>query len=217
MDYLIMRSLNKMVGNIEGHSTDELYTPKILVEAIKPFFEEWLNNWKSSFEPTIWLPFDTEKSEFYFFFKQYKVNVVYSHISLENGDFFERVKTQKADLVISNPPFTRKLDVFKALNDRHFTWVMLCNLECLNYQEVGKYFVEHPISLIIPDKKVSFDGRTSAFNTSYFCSYNFLKECGFSDNMKFIHLENNNSNKFFVPSRMYEDIDLKEFLDESKN
>lgn len=206
-----------MVGSTSKHSTDELYTPKILVEAIKPFFEEWLKKWTLPFPPTIWLPFDTKKSEFYYFFKQYDVNVVCSHISMKNGDFFERVKTEKADLVVSNPPFSLKLPIFKALNDRHFTWAMLCNLECLNYQEIGAYFVDHPISLIIPDKKVSFDGRTSAFNTSYFCSGNFLKECGFTENLKFVHLDNNNANKNFIPSRLYEDIELKEFLDESNN
>ena len=50
-----------------------------------------------------------------------------------------------------------------------------------------------------PDKKVSFNGRTSSFNTSYFCWY-FLP-MGYM----MCHLENNNSGKHYVPSRMYED------------
>lgn len=77
------------------------------------------------------------------------------------------------------------------------------NLESLNYQVMGNYFADYPISLIIPDKKISFDGNCSSFNTSYFCSPNFLTDdC--NPTVRFVHCEHNNQGKYFVPSRMYE-------------
>ena len=47
------------------------------------------------------------------------------------------------------------------------------------------------------NKKVSFDGKMPSFNTSYFCN-KMLPE-----KLKFVHLEHNNTNKRFVPSRMH--------------
>ncbi len=152
---------------------DELYTPKILVEAIKPFFEDWLKKFNGV--PTVWCPFDLEKSEFVFLFKEYekqcRIKLVYSHITDPDGkgDFFERIKYQDFDVAISNPPFTRKIDVFKLLNEKGKSWAMISNTMALNYQEIGDYFADNPVGLIIPDKKVSFDGGGSSFNSSFFC------------------------------------------------
>lgn len=82
---------------------------------------------------------------------------------------------------------------------------MLMNLECLNYQVVGEFFLSHPLQLLIVDKKVSFDGKTSSFNTSFFCN-DFLPQ-----QLLFHHLEHNNTGGKFVGSRMIVDEDyLKE-------
>lgn len=184
---------------------DELYTPKILVEAIKPFFEDWLAKFNGV--PTVWCPFDLEKSEFVFLFKEYekqgRIKLVYSHITDPDGkgDFFERIQSQEFDIAVSNPPFTRKLDVFKLLNEKGKTWVMVTNTEALNYQEIGNYFADNPVGLIIPDKKVSFNGGATSFNSSFFCSESFYT------GVTFVHIDNNNTRKYFVPSRMIEELD----------
>ena len=81
---------------------------------------------------------------------------------------------------------------------------MLLPLPMLNYQEIGNFFIDKNLELLIVDKKVSFDGNTSSFNSSYFCS-NVLPK-----SLIFHGLEHNNSNKFYTPSRMYNDmIDFK--------
>ena len=74
---------------------------------------------------------------------------------------------------------------------------MLLNLECLNYQEVGSFFLDKNLELLIVDKKVSFDGNTASFNTSYFCNKMLPQK------LIFKHLEHNNSGKNYIPSRMY--------------
>ena len=204
--------MSTSIRNAMKRDNDELYTPKILVDVIMPFVENYVNkyyaNWSLG-KPTfrIWCPFDKENSEFVIALKEkFKkgVEIIHSHISEPNGDFFEKIETiGHIDLVLSNPPFSRKLDIIKTLNNYNITWCLCMNLESLNYQIMGNYFADHPISLIIPDKKISFDGHCSSFNTSYFCSPDFLAD-DYNPTVKFVHCEHNNQGKYFVPSRMYD-------------
>ena len=122
--------------------------------------------------------------------------VIYSHIWY-GQDFFEYEPSEHYDCIVSNPPFTRKLEVFERLYKLGKPFAMVCGLPILNYQEVGEFFLNKELQLLIVDKKVSFDGKTPSFNTSYFCN-KMLPE-----KLRFVHLEHNNTNKNFVPSRMY--------------
>ena len=183
---------HSIAGAFKKNRNDEMYTPKILVDMLKPYFEQWLGNKKC----IVWCPFDTEESEYVHFFKGYNnVEVVFSHIDA-GQDFFE-YEPEQWDIAISNIPFSRKLDIFKRLNELRKPWVMLCNIMCLNYQEIGHYFADHPVQMLIPDKRVSFDGNPSSFCSGYFCK-DFL-----SSDLMFCHVENNNAGRFHVPSRMY--------------
>lgn len=198
----------------KANKNDELYTPKILVECLKPYFESWMsrNNktgmyvLQKGFGPkeiemppsefTVWCPMDKEKSEYVFFFRELGCKVIYSHIDF-GQNFFEYEPDESYDIIVSNPPFSRKLDVFKRCNELGKPWVMLTNLMCLNYMEVGNYFADNPVQMIIPDKRVSFDGNPSSFCSGYFCK-DFL-----INDLEFCHLLNCNSGKDFIPSRMY--------------
>lgn len=82
---------------------DEYYTPKILVDAIVPFIPK---------DAKVWCPFDTQDSEFVIAFQQTH-SVVFSHIWL-GQDFFE-YQPESFDVIVSNPPFTRKLEVLSRL------------------------------------------------------------------------------------------------------
>lgn len=190
----------RAIANIVKRDNDELFTPKILVDVIKPFLVKWHDSFvrQKNCEPLIWCPFDKENSEFCWLLRDLNYNFTYSHID-DGDDFFDLVKEKKADLVLSNPPFSKKLEIFKELNNRSLTWCLVMNLECLNYQVIGNYFADNPIGLIVPDKKISFNGHCSAFNTSFFCSPDF------HDGLQFVHCEHNNQGKFFVPSRMLND------------
>ena len=168
---------------------DEYYTPKILVESILPYI---------LLGKIVWCPFDTENSEFVLAFKARGNKVVYSHIR-DGLDFFE-YEPEYYDYIVSNPPFTRKLDVLKRLYALNKPFAMLLPLPMLNYQEIGNFFVGKKVELLIVDKKVSFDGNTSSFNSSFFCKDILPRE------LIFCSLAHNNSNKFYVASRMHTDI-----------
>lgn len=177
-----MNCLNKSMNN----KNDERYTPSILVQPIIKYLKPM---------STIWCPFDTETSEFVLLFKESGFNVIYSHICL-NQDFFNYEPNENYDYIISNPPFTKKLEVLDKLYKLKKPFAMLLNIECLNYQNVGEFFLNKDLQLLIVDKKVSFDGNTSSFNSSYFC-YNLLPK-----DIIFEHLEHNNTKEKFKKSRM---------------
>jgi len=165
---------------------DEYYTPKILVLPIIKYVKK---------NSIVWCPFDTENSEFVIELKNAGHKVIYSHIWL-GQDFFEYEPDEHYDYIISNPPFTRKLEVLERLYKLDKPFAIILGLPILNYQQIGNFFLDKDLQLLIVDKKVSFDGNTASFNNSYFC-----KDILPNDIM-FEHLENNNSNKHFVGSRM---------------
>ena len=177
-----MKSLNKSMKN----KNDERYTPPILVKPILKYIKP---------NSIIWCPFDTKDSEFVIQLKQAGHRVIYSHIDL-GQDFFEYEPKENYDYIISNPPFSKKLDILDRLYKLDKPFAMLMNIECLNYQVVGNFFLDKPLQLLIVDKKVSFDGNTASFNTSYFCNKILPKD------LIFTHLENNNTGTNFKGSRM---------------
>jgi len=172
---------------------DEYYTPSILVEAIVPYLKMRFT------DATIWCPFDTKNSEFVLCLREAGFNVVHSH--LWTGEDFFKYEPKHYDAIISNPPFTLKREVFRRLFDLKKPFAMLMGLPILNYQDVGNFFFGYQekgqnLQLLVFDKKVSFDGNTSSFNTSFFCSGILQRD------LMFHHLPHNNSRKHYVASRM---------------
>lgn len=179
-----MKSINKSMNN----KNDERYTPPILVKPILNYIKP---------KSVIWCPFDTKDSEFVILLKKAGHKVIYSHINL-GQDFFKYEPNEKYDYIISNPPFSKKIEVLDRLYKLNKPFAMLMNIECLNYQVVGEFFLNKSLQLLIVDKKVSFDGNTVSFNTSYFCKDILPKD------LMFYHLENNNTGTNFIGSRMKE-------------
>lgn len=206
---------HSIAGAFKPNRNDNLCTPKILVECLKPYFQEWERSKYvrphrvfSPNRPTIWCPFDKETSEYVYFFRELGCGVICSHID-DDQDFLgvesddpvkcvtPYVPSGDYDIIISNPPFSRKLDVFKRCNELCKPWVMLTNVMSLNYMEIGNYFADNPIQMLIPDKRVSFDGNPSSFCSGYVC-----KDFLIDRDLEFCHLPHCNSGKDFVPSRM---------------
>ena len=167
---------------------DEYYTPSILVNMIVPYLRKWEIEFvnKNGYRPLIWLPFDTEESQYYKILKKEGFQVVRSHLN-DDKDFFH-YQPEQFDIIVSNPPFSRKLETMERIVfDLKRPFVLLMNMMCINYQNIGNFFqfVGKDIQFIIPDKKVSFDGNTSSFCSGYVC-YDFI------DHTEFTHLPHNN-------------------------
>ena len=181
-----MKLMSNWLSVNKFNEKDEYYTPPILVKPILKYIKS---------NSTIWCPFDTEDSEFVLILKEAGHKVIYSHIYY-GQDFFKYEPKEDYDYIISNPPFTKKLEVFKRLYKLNKPFAMICGLPILNYQEIGEFFLDKDLQLLIVDKKVSFDGNTASFNNSYFC-YKMLPK-----DIIFEHLENNNTKNNYISSRM---------------
>jgi len=165
---------------------DELYTPKYIIEPILQYIKP---------NSTIWCPFDTETSEFVSTFREAGHKVIFSHI-IHNQDFLTYNPDIEYDYIISNPPFTIKLKVLQKLYTLNKPFAVILGLPILNYQEIGNFFLDKELQLLIFDKKVSFNGSTASFNNSYFC-HKFLPK-----DLMFYHLEHNNTGKNYKSSNM---------------
>ena len=186
--------MSKWLSTGKFEKKDEYYTPPILACAIVPYVKR---DWR------VWCPFDTSKSEFVKCLREAGISVVHSHI-WEGKDFFTYLPEGGFDAVVSNPPFTRKLDVFKRLYELGKPFAMVMGLPILNYQEVGEFFLDKELQLLIVDKKVSFDGKTASFNNSFFCHKMLPRD------LMFAHLPHNNSGSKFEGSKMLEDLPIDE-------
>jgi|694.fasta_scaffold17189_5 hypothetical protein len=174
---------------LETNKKDEMYTPAILVEPITQYIQH----------KTVWCPFDTANSEFVLALQKNNT-VIHTHIK-DGYDFF-KYEPEHYDVIVSNPPFSKKLDVLNRLQQLGKPYAMLFPTTMLNYQCIANFFVGNAPEMLIPDKKVSFNGKTSSFSCSYYCK-NVLP---FSLRMQ--PLAHNNTNRKYVPSRMHEDMGL---------
>ena len=150
-----------------GGKNDEMYTPKYAVlpvlEYIKP---EWV----------VWCPFDTKDSEFV---KQISKTNKVIHTHIFNGENFYNFEPKEHwDVIISNPPFTKKRQIFERalsfgkpiallmtnawLNDKYSKWVF--------------YEADRNMELLMFDKRTHFidaSGKVekkTTFSSSYYCS-----------------------------------------------
>lgn len=177
---------------------DEYYTPRILAETIVEFVPK---------DKVVWCPFDTDNSEIVVALRNNGNEVIATHI-VDGYDFFE-YEPEEYDYIVSNPPFTKKLEVLKRLYDIDKPFAMILGLPILNYHEIGDFFLDNPLQLLIVNKKISFDGNTSSFNNSWFCHKMLPKD------LMFVNVEHTNARKNYEPSTMEIDRDrIKEVLED---
>lgn len=187
---------HSIAGAFSPKYRDELFTPKILVDPLEEYIQAFANTYKDStgYDIKVWLPFDTEDSEYSYLMRYMGIKYEASHI-WEGKDFFV-YEPREWDIAISNPPFSVKLPVFKRLKSLGKPFAMLMNLMAVNYMEIGSFFADNPIQILGFDKRVSFDGNPSSFASGYICDRFLPSDCIFK------HLPHCNSGKDFVPSRM---------------
>ncbi len=149
---------------------DECYTYRYAVEPLLEFLEPFRDK-------IIWCPFDTEESEFVKVFKENGYEVVYSHI--DYGQDFYTYEPEKWDLLISNPPFTNKTQIFERVISFNKPFALLMNITYLNDAVAAKTFKNIKLQILSFDKRMEFKNQVKTkkinFMSAYFCS-DFLPE-----------------------------------------
>lgn len=189
---------NSISAAFTKNKTDELYTPKILVEPIIKYFMFWRNTFitKNEREPIVLMPFDKNSSEFVMAFLNLECYVKFGHIDT-GQDFFD-YNYGDYDIVISNPPFSLKKKIYEKLFELKKPFALVANIMQLNYEEIGRLFADNPIQILSFDRRISFNGNPSSFMSGYICK-DFLPK-----DLIFEKLEHNNTKDKFIGSRMYE-------------
>jgi hypothetical protein len=184
------------------HKTDNLYTPRILIDGAFPHLSQRLEaiRYNKHRKPIVLSPFDTADSEFVKKFYEEGYEVKYGHIS--TGEDFFTYDYGNWDACISNPPFSKKLEVFKRLNSFRRPWAMIMNVMALNYESMIRYFADNPVEILFFDRRVSFDGNPSSFGSCFVCNDMLMND------IEFEKLPHNNVGKNFVPSSMYSKEEL---------
>lgn len=143
---------------------DEIYTPFYAVEPLLEFLPK---------NKTIWCPFDEKWSAFNQCLSEYGHNVVISN--LRGGQDFFSYEPPVWDILISNPPFSKKNDVLKRAYDLNKPFALL--LPCNSIQGKERYRIfKNEIQMLCFDTRVDYHTNNmqsttkgTPFGSAYFC------------------------------------------------
>lgn len=159
---------NEFLFTSQGKN-DECYTHRYGVEPLLEFLPRFKDK-------IIWCPFDDEESEFVKCFKENGYRVVDSHI--KTGQNFYFYEPEEWDLIISNPPFTNKKEIFKRAIGFNKPFCLLMSLTWLNDSTPKKLFRNKGLQLLMFEERMTFKGQEKNkinFSSAYFCR-DFLPE-----------------------------------------
>ncbi len=149
---------------------DECYTPFYAVTPLLEFIPE---------HKKIWCPFDEEWSAFYQIFSENGYSVIRS--ALKDGLDFFQYGPSEYDVIISNPPFSKKDAVLKRLYELEKSFAMLLPVSSL--QAKGRFrLFRMGLELLVFDNRVQYHTNRfditkggCHFGSAYFCR-NLLPE-----------------------------------------
>ena len=123
----------------------------------------------------IWCPFDDENSEFVKVFRENDYKVVNSHIKY--GQDYYKYEPEKWDVMISNPPFTNKAQIFKRALSFNKPFSLLMTITWLNDATPANIFKDKELQILSFNERMEFTNRSRKkkinFLSAYFC-WNFL-------------------------------------------
>ncbi len=147
---------NKNVYRDMGKSvfSDECYTTRAESNKIIDYLIEngILKNYKN-----IWLPFDNEISNIYQSLKnKWKGNIIISN--LEMGLDFYNYEPEVYDLILSNPPFKKRTNLFNRLHQIDKPFIILQATQMFNNQKTINYLCQfnNNYQFIFPQSRMNF-------------------------------------------------------------
>lgn len=164
----------------QSSDVDEWYTTNDMVDRILPYIPDF---------STVWCPFDKEDSNFVRRFTEAGINVIFSHID-DGQDFFEYEPSEHYDYIISNPPFSRKDDVFERLFALKKPFAMVMSMNNI-FDSKRRYamFSSNDFEILVPHGRTKFirGGATAEsmyappFQSVYVCHDMLPKQIVFTE------------------------------------
>lgn len=154
------------LDKVANSGNDEFYTPAYAIEPILKYIKSG---------STVWCPFDTDSSLFVKLLKGHGCNVIHSHI--EDGfDFFIHKPDQEFDYIISNPPYSKKGEVFDRLFSLGKPFAMLVGVVGLfESQKRFQMFKNNSFEIMYLNKRVayfkSYDEQKPSLNPPFSSVY----------------------------------------------
>lgn len=161
------------MDKVANSGNDEFYTPKYAVKPILEFIEP---------KSTIWCPFDTEQSHFVKLLKEEGHSVINTHLDM-GIDFFE-YEPKEYDYIISNPPYSLKVEVLERLFSLKKPFAMLLGVAGLfESQRRFNMFADNKFEIMYLNLRVAYfknyDDQKPSLNppfSSVYITHNMLPE-----------------------------------------
>jgi hypothetical protein len=176
----VSKALNSSSASVlhSGGDNDECYTPDYAVKAIIQYLKPG---------QVIWCPFDTGSSQFVIQLKDAGFEVISSHIS-EGKDFYTYEPEQHWDVMVSNPPFTNKREIFERAIGFNKPFALVMSNTWLNDAAPKQIFRGINFQLLMFEERMKFLNHDNSenkitFSSSYFCR-DFLPETIVFDSLK---------------------------------
>ncbi len=164
---------------ITTSSSDEWYSPQSIVDMIVPYIL------KSGYKK-IWCPFDMADSNFVMTFKDKGLDVTYGHICT-GQDFFNYEEPQ-GEIVVSNPPYSKRNEIFQRLYEMNVPFALVMNFNGLfDSKKRLELFKQHGIEIIIPRGRMKFVQqergylKSPNFQSVYVCNKLLNKQIVFDE------------------------------------
>lgn len=161
------------MDKVAGSGNDEFYTPEYAITPIIKYIPKGSK---------IWCPFDTKESLFVRKFKDEGYDVKATHII--NGDDFFSYKNygetvKECDYIISNPPYSLKIEVIQRLFDLGKPFAMLVGVVGLfESQKRFEMFRDHKFEIMYMNRRIAYfksyeeqkPSLNPPFSSVYICS-----------------------------------------------
>ena len=133
------------MDKVAGSGNDEFYTPYYAIEPLV----KYLPVGKS-----VWCPFDTEESLIVDLLRLVGFSVTASHLA-DGYDFFNT--EPMGDVIVSNPPYSLKAEVFQRLFDLKAPFAMLVGVVGLfESQKRFQLFRDNAFEIMWLNKRISY-------------------------------------------------------------
>ena len=154
-----------MIG--EEQKDDDYMTPKSVWESIKHLIPK---------DKVIWEAFwgDGKSGQY---LRELGFDVIHEPI-----DFF---KSNKGDIVVSNPPFTKKMQVLKRLKELEKPFMLILPANTLGTKTLQEIF-GNDIQVIIPKGRISYIKKGKQTDSVWFASFIYCYKCNLPRDLVFL-------------------------------